>query len=573
MKNLEIAKIFYEIADILEMQNVQWKPQAYRKAARSLESLSEDVEEIYKKGGIKALKEISGVGEGLAKKVIQCIETGKINEYERLKKSIPKGLDSLMDIEGLGPKKIAFLYKKLKIKNLNDLKKAIREQKIRAQPGFGIKTEVNLIKSIDMFEKSHERFLLGVAIPIAEFIVNELKKTEGVHRVVAAGSLRRMKETVGDIDILVISPKPEKAIEKFSTLDSVERVLAKGPTKGTIVLKNGLQSDIRVVKDRSFGAALNYFTGSKDHNVRLRQIAVKKGWKLSEYGLFNRRTDKFVAGRTEEELYKKLRMPYIEPELRENSGEIEAALKNKLPDLVGYNDIKGDLQMHTKYSDGSNTIEEMAKAAKALGHSYILITDHSKSQAIANGMSEKRLLKQIDELEKINRKIDGIEVLKGAEVDILKDGSLDYPNDILKQLDIVVASIHSGFKTPEKDMTARILKGLENEYVKIFGHPTGRLINRRAPYNVNIDKLIQFAKDNNKILEINAFPDRLDLKDTHARLAIENKVKLSIGTDAHNTDQLAFFKFGIATARRGWAEKKDIVNTYSLKELMKIIKK
>ncbi len=572
MKNLEIAEIFYEIADILEMQNVQWKPQAYRKAARALESLSEDVAEIYKGGGIKALKEIPGIGEGLAKKIAQYIEKGKINEYERLKKTIPRGLDSLMDIEGLGPKKISYLYKRLKIKNLNDLKEAIKKQKIRNLAGFGIKTEENLIKSVEMFEKSHERFLLGIAVPIAESIVNELKKTDGVHKVIAAGSLRRMKETVGDIDILVTSLQPLKAIEKFSTLSEVDRVLAKGATKGTIVLKNGLQSDIRVVEDKSFGAALNYFTGSKDHNVRLRQIAVKKGWKLSEYGLFNRKTNKYIAGKTENELYKKLGMDYIEPELRENTGEIEAALKNKLPKLIDYSDVKGDLQLHTNYSDGSDTIEEMAKAAKALGYEYILITDHSKTRAIANGMDEKRLLKQIKEIEKVNKKINGIEVLKGAEVDILRDGSLDYSNKILKELDIVLAAIHSGFKQPERDMTARILRGLENEYVKIFGHPTGRLLNRRAPYNVNIDKLIRFAKDSNKILEINAFPDRLDLKDIHVRLAVENKIKLSIGTDSHNTEQLSNIKFGIATARRGWATKKDIINTSSLKELKKLLK-
>lgn len=572
MKNTEIAKLFYEVADILEMQNIQWKPQAYRKAARSLESLSEDAAEIYKKGGIKALMDIPGVGEGLAKKIAQYIDTGRMNEYEKLKKSIPAGLDRLMDIEGLGPKKIAFLYKRIKIKNLRDLQKAIKKQRIRNLPGFGIKTEENLIKSIEMFEKSHERFLLGVAIPIADKIVDELKKAEGVHMVIAAGSLRRMKETVGDIDILVTSSRPEKAIGKFSAMADVERVIAKGGTKGTVVLKNGLQSDIRVVEDRSFGAALNYFTGSKDHNVRLRQIALGKGMKLSEYGLFNRKTNRFIAGRTEEGLYKKLGMPYIEPELRENTGEIEAALKKRLPDIIGYGDVKGDLQMHTRYSDGSNTIEEMAIAAKALGHSYILITDHSKTRAIANGMSEQMLRKQIAEIDKVNARINGIEILKGAEVDILNDGSLDYPNSILKQLDIAVAAIHSGFKQPEKDMTARILKGLENEYVKIFAHPTGRLISKREPYNVNIDKLTGFAKENNKILEINAFPDRLDLKDTHVRLAIENNVKLSIGTDSHNTEQLANIKLGIATARRGWATKKDIVNTYTLKDLKKLLK-
>ncbi len=572
MINQEIAEIFYEIADILEMKDIAWKPQAYRKAARSLETLSEDVRTIYKENRIKALKKIPGVGEALAKKIIEYIETKKIKGFQRLKDSLPKGMDKLMEIEGLGPKKISKLYKKLKIKNVKDLQKAIKFHKIRSLETFGEKTEENLKKSLDMFKKGQERVLLGIAIPISNKITSELKKVKGVEKVITAGSLRRMKETVGDLDILVVSKNPEAVMNKFTSLDEVSRVLAKGKTKSSVVLKNNLQADIRVVESKSFGAALNYFTGSKDHNVRLRQIALKKGLKLSEYGLFLRKTNAYVAGKSEEELYKKFNMPYIEPELRENNGEIEAALKNKLPKLITHSDIISDLQMHSKYSDGFNTIEEMALAAKELNYEYILITDHSKTSAIANGMDEKRLLKQIEEIDKLNNKLQKIKILKGAEVDILKDGSLDFKNEILKKLDIVVVAIHSGFKSSEEEMTKRIIKGLENEYAKILSHPTGRLINKRAPYNVNIDRLIEFCKDNNKILEINSFPTRLDLKDAHIRLAIQNKVKLSIGTDSHNQEQLKYINLGIAQARRGWATKNDIINCLNYNQLKKVLK-
>ncbi len=415
MKNLEIAKIFYEMADILEMQDVQWKPRAYRKAARALESLSEDVEDIYKKKGLKGLEKIPGIGERLAKKIVQYIETGKINEYERLKKTLPPGLTEMMEVMGLGPKKVKVLYKKLKIKNIKELEKAIKEHKLRNLFGFGEKTEKNILESLQLYKQRSKRMLIGFVLPLVNNIVNELKKLKEVHNIVPVGSFRRCKETVGDIDILVTSSNPNKVMDTFVKLPEIKKVLAKGTTKSMVILSNGLQADLRVVEDKSFGSALQYFTGNKDHNIELRKIAIKKGYKLSEYGLFEKRTNKMVAGKTEEEVYKKLGLRYIPPELRENRGEIEAAKRGKLPNLVEYRDIKGDLHIHSKYSDGTATIKEIADAARKIGYKYICITDHSKSRAIAHGLKEDTLLKQIKEIKKLNRKLKGFRIFTGCE--------------------------------------------------------------------------------------------------------------------------------------------------------------
>jgi len=569
MINQEIANLLYEMADILEMKNVNWKPQAYRKAAKILEGLSKDVGEIYKKGGIKALKEIPGVGEGIAKKIEQYAKKGRIESFEELKRSIPKGLDKLMDIEGLGPKKAMALYKKLKITDIKKLQDAIKKHKIKNLPGFGEKTEENISKGIEFLDKGKGRMLLGTALELAESIVEELKKLKYVQRISLAGSLRRMNETIGDIDILVTSSNAEAVMDKFTTLSRVSRVLAKGPTKSTVILKDGVQADIRVLKDEDFGAALQYFTGNKEHNIKLRNIAIRKGYKLSEYGLF-KRSGKKVAGRTEEEIYHKLGFPYIEPELRENRGELEV---KTIPKVVGYNDVKGDFHTHTKSSDGSNTIEEMAKAAMKLGYEYICIMDHSKTRAIAGGLSEERLLKQIEEIKKLNKKYKNFRILAGSEVDILGDGSLDYNDNILKKLDVVGAAVHSAFRQSESATTKRIIKALENKYVDILEHPTGRIINQRAPYQINLQQILEVAKEKNKLLSINCMPDRLDLKDTDINEAINHGVKLCLGTDSHNIHHLNFMKLGIAQARRGWAKKSDIVNCLSLKELPKVFKK
>lgn len=572
MKNQEIAQIFYSISDILEMQNVQWKPIAYRKAARALESLSEPVEDVFKEGGIKALEEIPGIGEGLAKKIIQYIETGKIDEYERLKKTLPKGLLDLMKVQGIGPKKAQMLYKKLDIKSVKDLEKAAKKHLIQKLETFKEKTEENILKGIELFKQKKERMLLGLALPQAREIISRLEKIGGVQHVEPAGSLRRMKETIGDIDILVTSKDPKPVMESFTKMPSVKRILAKGETKSSVILKTGLQADVRVLKPSSFGSALQYFTGNKDHNIKLRMIAVKKGLKLSEYGLFTKKDDKKVAGKTEEEVYKKLGLPYIEPELREDTGEIEAAMKGKLPKLVTSKDIRGDLHTHTKYSDGINTVKEIAEFCKKLGYEYVCITDHSKSTTIAHGLTEKQVEKQIEEVRKLDRKIEGIRILIGTEVDILEDGRLDFPDHILKKMDVVTASIHKKFKIDKEKMTERIIKAMSNDNVDIIGHPTGRMMGQREAYDLDFDKLFKAAKNTKTALEINSQPARLDLNGSLVKEAKNYGVKFAVCTDAHSMTQLNFMELGVAMARRGWCEKKDVINTLPLKDLLKHLK-
>lgn len=565
MKNPELARIFYEIADILEMQNIDWKPQAYRKAARAIEALSEDVEAIYKKGGIKALEDIRGVGEGLGKKIVEFIETGKIKEHERVMKTIPKGLDELMQVMGIGPKKVTFLYKKLGIKSVKALENAVKKHKLKNLRGFGEKTEENILKSLELYRAGGERQLLGLTLPLANEIVSQLKILKEVNKANYAGSLRRMNETVRDIDILATSSNPEKVIDAFTKLPQVQRVISKGTTRSTVILKSGIQADLRVVEDKSYGAAMQYFTGSKDHNIKLRQIAIKKGYKLSEYGLF-KRTGPLVAGKTEEEIYKKLGLPYIEPELRENRGELEA---KKLPKLVQLKDIKGEFHFHTKRS----TINDFAAAAQKKGYEYIAITNHSKPGLECYRMNEEELLQQVNEIKKLNSRFKNFRILTGTEVDIVEDGSLAFSDDLLKKLDIVVASVHTNLDMAKEAMTKRILKAIENPLVDIIGHPTGRKINEREGYAVDFQKIFRAAKENNVCLEINSQPSRLDLNDVNIRSAVESNVKLVINTDAHSVDQMRFLELGVAQARRGWAEKKDILNTLSLKELPKYFRK
>lgn len=573
MKNLEIASLFYEIADMLEMQNVQWKPQAYRRAAKGLEALGEDVEEIYKKEGITGFRKIPGIGEKLALKIEQHIKTGKIKEYERLKKLMPSHLTELMAISSLGPKKAIILNKKLGIKSAGDLEKAIKQHRIAKLFGFGAKTEENILRGIELMKRGQERKLLGIVLPIAREIAEKLKKSKDVDKIEVGGSIRRRKETIRDIDILITSKNPDPVMDLFTSLPDIDRVLAKGTTKSSVILKNNMQVDLRVVDPKSFGAALQYFTGNKEHNIILRERAIKRGLKLSEYGLFNKKTNKLIAGKTEEEVYKKLGLPYIEPELRENTGEIDAALNKRLPKVIGYNDIKGDLHVHSKYSDGDDSIEDIADYAKKIGYEYICISDHSKSQHIAHGLDEERLSKQIEEIKKINKKLRNFRIFTGSEVDIKSNGSLDFSDDILKKLDVVIASVHSGFKSSKEEMTKRVVKALKNEHVDIFGHPTGRLINEREPYEIDLNEVFNIAKERrNLFLEIDAFPSRLDLNDANIKLAVSKGLKLAINTDSHSTTQMHYMELGIAAARRGWAEKKDILNCLGLKEIMKVFR-
>ncbi|MEK6807716.1 MAG: DNA polymerase/3'-5' exonuclease PolX [Nanoarchaeota archaeon] len=572
MMNREIARIFYDIADILEMLNIAWKPIAYRKAARTIENLEKDVKDIYTDGGVGALQEIPNIGEAIAQKISQYIETGKIPEFEEIRKKLPPGLARLLDIDSVGPKRAAILHRKLKIQSIGDLKKAITENKIAKLEGFGEKSQKNIALGLELLEKGKSRFLLDEAIPIANEIVSILKKVPGVEHAMPAGSTRRWKESVGDLDILAISDNSKKVMDTFTTMPFVERILAKGETKSMVVLKNGLQADVRVVEKKAFGAALNYFTGNVDHNVALRRIAIEKGYKLSEYGLFDRKTNKYVAGKTEDELYKKLGLRYIEPELRENRGELSASAKNNLPNLIKLSDIRGDFHMHTRYSDGVSTVEQMASHAQKLGYEYIAISDHSVTRANAHGMEIERLLKQLDEIKKLQKKFK-MKIFTASEVDILGNGELDYPSEILKKLDIVIGSVHSGFKSDESKMTARICRALENKYLDILGHPTGRLINQRNPYEIDLKKVFDTASQNGKIIEINAHPARLDLKDEHILLAKQYDLKFAINTDAHAVDQLNLMKYGVHTARRGWLEAKDVVNALPLKGLQKIFKR
>ncbi|MBS3105862.1 DNA polymerase/3'-5' exonuclease PolX [Candidatus Woesearchaeota archaeon] len=569
MKNIEVAELLNELADYLEFEEDSFRVRAYRKAALVIEGLSEDIEQVWKEN---RLEDLPGVGEGISKKIDEFLKTGKLKYLAELKKKTPVDMESLGRIEGIGPKTIIKLYKELKIKTVANLEKAAKKGKIQKISGLGPIVERNILKSIEFARKTSERVPLGFALTSAEEVVIALKKLREVQKASIAGSTRRMKETIGDIDILATSKVPEKVINFFTKMPSVADVLAKGPTKSSVRLKEGIRVDLRVLDDNIFGAALLYFTGNKEHNILLRRIAIEKRLKLSEYGLFDTKTNRLVAGKTEEEVYKKLGMDFIEPEMREDEGEIELAQHHMLPKLIGYNDIKGDLQMHTKWSDGSNTIGEMALAAKKLGYGYICITDHTGKLAIANALDEKRIHEQKKEIDKVNKKIKGITVLQGVEVNITNDGSLDMPNRVLKQLGIVVASIHSGFKNPKEKITKRMITAMENEHVDIIAHPTGRLITKRESYDIDMDSVFDAAKKTNTVMEINAYPERMDLRDSHVRAAVKSGVKLVISTDAHNKDQLHFMKLGIGTARRGWATKNDIINTRNLKEMMRMLK-
>jgi len=570
MENSDFAKIFWDLAEFLELKNEnRFKVAAYRKAAQNIESLSENLGTIYKAGGLKALEEIPGIGQGIATKIEKTIKSGKLDVYEKLRKEFPRGFLELVETPGMGPKTAMLLYKKLKIDSRAKLEKAAKEGKLQGLPGMGAKKEENILKGVELKKKISGRFLLNAALDQAEAVAKELEKLKEVEKILICGSLRRRKETIGDADILVIAKRSKNIMQRFTSLPQAQRILVKGETKSSIVLKMGMQVDLRVVEDKSFGSAAHYFTGCKAHNIKLREMAIKKGLKLSEYGFFKK--DKWVAGRTEKEVFKTVGLTYIPPELREMRGEIEAAQKGKLPKLIESKDIKGDLHMHTIETDGSNTIEQMAQAAKKLGYEYIAITDHTQSTRIAHGMDEKRTLKHLKEIDRVNKKIQGIRVLKGAEVDILPDGRMDLPDSILKQMDLVIAAVHSNFKMPEDQMTRRILKALENKYVNILAHPTGRLIGEREAYKVDIEKVIAIAKKTKTALELNSHPQRLDLNDVNCRLAKDQGVLISINTDSHTTDQLNLMKYGIFTARRGWLEKKNILNALTLDKLLKIL--
>lgn len=566
MQNNDIAKIFRHIAELLSIQGENpFKIRAYDNAALTIENLQRNIEDIYKSGGLKALEEFPGIGKAIAEHIEELIKHGKITKYQSLLKEFPEGFTKLLDIPGVGPKTAVLLLKKYKINNPKDLEKAIKKGLLKNIPGFKEKKIENIAKGIELKKKASGRYLLDEATSFAEIIVGKLSKLKQVQKILPCGSLRRGKETIGDLDILVISKDPGTIMDAFVKLPYVKRTLAKGPTKSSVILENKMQADIRVVEEKSFGAAAHYFTGCKEHNIHIRQLAQEKGWKVSEYGIF--KGEKQIGGQDEEDMFSMFGLQYIPPELREMRGEFEAAKKHQIPKLIKQDVILGDLHAHTTATDGQNTILEMAQRAKERGYEYIAITDHSKSTTVARGLSANDLLKHIKDIRKAQEHIKGIKILAGSEVDILRDGSLDYPDEILKELDIVVASIHSSFKLEKSKMTERVLKALENKYVNILGHPTGRLIGDREAYELDISKILRFAKENHIAMELNSHPHRLDLMDIHCKQAKELGVKIAISTDAHSAEELDLIKYGIITARRGWLESHDVLNTLSYKEL------
>lgn len=566
MKNQEIADILYKMAELLEMQDVQFKPYAYQKAAGILEGLEEDVEEIYNKGGRKALIALPGVGESIARHIEEYLKKGEIKGYERLKKRFPFDIGEIIRIEGMGPKKARKLWKELGIKNIKELERAAKGHKIAGLEGFGEKTEQNILEGIEFLKRSRGRFLLNEIIPRIRVIEDKLKKFKEVERLAVAGSTRRMKETIGDADLLAVSSSPKKVMDFFTSQPEVVRVWGKGNTKSSVRVKEGFDIDLRVIKKSQFGSALQYFTGSKEHNIAVRRVAMEKGMKLSEYGLF--KGEKRIAGETEESIYKALGMEMAPPEMREDQGEVEASLKGNLPKVIGYGDIKGDLHIHSDWDGGADSIEDIARAAQKMGYRYAGIADHTKFLKIENGLDEKELERRNKEIDKLNQRLKGFRVLKGAETNILKDGSIDIRDDSLRKLDFVIAGVHSNFKMSKEEMTERIIKAIKNPNVDIISHPTGRILKRRDEYEIDFDKILRAAKEFKVALEINSYPERLDLKDQNIRRAKEAGVKMVINTDSHSIGHLGYMEFGIAQARRGWAEKEDILNAGPAAELL-----
>ena len=569
MRNPEVARIFNEIADILEIKGENpFRIRAYRRAARNIDGLTRDVAGMQE----KELLKIPGIGPDLAEKIREYVTTGRLEFYEELKKQAPPGLADILSVPGLGPKTAMLLFEKLKIKSIDDLQRYAEEGRLKGLPGIKQRTEENILRGIAMIRRHSGRFPIGRVLPVAEDIMSELRKKSPVRELVAAGSLRRWKDTIKDIDILSTSGDPQKVMDVFVHLPLAREVLMKGQTKSSIVTGEGIQVDLRVVSEDSFGSALAYFTGSRAHNIRIRELAVKKGLKINEYGIFDVRTGKKLGGRHESDVFRILGLPFIPPEIREDAGEIEAALENRLPRLVDIEDIRGDLHVHSNYSDGSHSLEELARIAEKRGYEYIAVTDHSKGLGVARGMSTEQILQQNREIKDFNRRSGGIRLFSGVEVDIRSDGTLDYPDGILEKLDMVVASIHSGFRQSRRQLTGRLVSAMKNPYVTIIAHPTGRLIGERDAYDIDMDEVLKTARQTGTVMEINAHPLRLDLNDIYIKKAVETGICMAVNTDAHIDYQFGFMNYGVRTARRGWLEKKDVLNTLDRKTLMKHIR-
>jgi len=568
--NADIAAIFEEIAELLEIkQENPFRIRAYHNAARTVSELGRDLAEMIERGG--ELPKLPGVGADLAGKIREICETGTCALLERLHRELPPAITELLKIPGLGPKRVRLLYDALAVKTVEDLRRAAGAGRIRELPGFGEKMEARILEALAARKAAPLRFKLAIAAQYAAALEGWLARVPGVRKVTVAGSYRRMRETVGDLDILVAAAAGSAVMERFAAYDEVKSVLARGETRSSVLLTSGIQVDLRLVPPESYGAALHYFTGSKAHNIAIRKLGQARGLKINEYGVFRREAR--VAGETEESVFRSVDLPYIEPELREDRGEIEAARRGELPRLIELADLKGDLHLHTKATDGHNTIREMALAAKAAGLSYIAVTEHSRRLTVARGFDPQRLLKQIDEIDRVNRALAGITVLKGIEVDILEDGSLDLPDEVLGRLDLVVGAVHSAFDLPRRKQTARILRALGSRCFTVLAHPSARLLGSRAAIDADMLAIVRAARKRGRYLELNAQPERLDLDDVHARMAREEGVLLALSTDAHSTFDFAHLKYGIGQARRGWLEAKDVLNTRSLKELRPLLAK
>jgi len=572
VKNREVAGLLYEMAELLELHaENRFKIIAFSKAARAIESLPEDISLVCKE---KRLQSIPGVGKVIAQKVEEYLRTGKILAHEELLAKTPPGLVKLLQISGLGPKTVFMLHEKLNITNLEELENAAKEHRIRRLPRMGPTRETNILKSIERYKKRSTRILFSTAEPIVNDILAYLRGMAGLEHITAAGSFRRARETVGDIDILATAGRPEEIVAAFVRMPLVEEVLAQGPTKASVIVKETIQVDLRIVEHQSFGTVLQYFTGSKEHNVRLRQLALSRGYSLSEYSLTRLADSRDLFFDREEEVYAALGLPYIPAELREDRGEIEAALEGNLPRLVEQKDVRGDLHVHSDWSDGRASIREMCHAALALGYEYIALCDHSPSIGIAGGLTPEKLEQKIEAIAAVNEELEGmgISVLAGTEVDIKANGRLDYADDLLARCDVVVASVHMSQQQTERAITGRLISAMENENVDIIGHPTGRIIDQREPYEVDMQAILETAARTNTALEINSHPSRLDLNDINAKAAREMGVKISINSDAHDAEQLQTMKYGVNVARRAWLEKKDVLNALSLKELLSVLK-
>jgi DNA polymerase (family 10) len=568
--NADIAARFEEIADRLEIQGANpFRIRAYRNAARTLGELPQEARVLLEKG--EDLTRLPGIGDDLAAKIREIVDTGRCSLLERLQRELPPAVTELLQISGLGPKRVKALYHDLEVQTVEQLYRAARDGRIRSLPGFGEKTELNILQAVEAHVSQARRFKLAVAAQYAGTLTAYLQAIPGVDRVTVAGSFRRMRETVGDLDILITAAADSPVMQHFTAYDEVADVLSAGSTRASVVLKSGLQVDLRVVAQQAYGAALHYFTGSKAHNIAIRRLAQKLGLKVNEYGVF--RGTQRIAGLDEASVYQSVGLPFIPPELREDRGEIEAARDGRLPMLTELSDLRGDLHVHTRASDGHDGLREMALAAKALGLSYIAITEHSRHLAVTHGLDPLRLARQCDEIDRVNAELDGITLLKGIEVDILEDGSLDLPDDVLGRLDLVVGAVHSQFHLSRAKQTERILRAMDHPHFTLLAHPSGRLIEQREPYDVDMLRIIRHARDRGCFLELNAHPDRLDLLDSHCQMAKEEGVLVSINSDAHSTFDFANLKYGVGQARRGWLEKDDVLNTRPLAALRRLIKR